>query len=156
MSDGDVMREEFGGPRLSEHEALKRARERMDDAIIAPAAGDPAAWAGGLRDALDELAAVLRQHRERAEAPGGSLDDMAAMAPHLLFRIDRARSEHPTLIGRADDLREDADGQIATGRVDAARLRSEAGRLQTDVRHHMAAGIDLIFEVYDREMGGGD
>ena len=156
MSDGDAMREEFGGPRLSEHEALKRARERMDDAIIAPAAGDPAAWAGGLRDALAGLAAVLRQHREGAEAPGGSFDDMAAMAPHLLFRIDHVRTELPPLIERADELREDVTGQIAGGKVDAARLRSDAGRLQSDVRHHMASSVDLLFEVYDRDLGGGD
>ena len=156
MSDGEAMREEFGGPRLSGHEALKQARERMDDAIIAPAAGDAAAWAAGLRDALDGLAAVLREHSETAEAPGGSLSEMAEMAPHLIFRIDHARAEHPSLIRRTDELREDVAGQIAAGKVDAARLRSEAGRLQSDVRHHMAASIDLIFEVYDRDLGGGD
>ncbi len=154
MSDGEAMREEFGGPRLSGHEALKRARERMDDAIIAPAAGDRLAWAGGLRDALDGLAAVLREHSETAEAPGGSLDEMAELAPHLNFRIDRARAEHPSLIRRTDELREDVAGQIAAGKVDAARLRSDAGRLQGDVRHHMAAGVDLIFEAYDRDLGG--
>lgn len=154
MSDGDAMREEFGEPRLSGHEALKRARERMDDAIIAPASGNPVGWAEGLRDALDGLAVVLREHSEEAEAPGGSLEEMAELAPHLLFRINHARAEHPALIRRTVELREDAASQIATGQVETPRLRSDAGRLQGDVRHHMAAGVDLIFEAYDRDLGG--
>ena len=36
----------------------------------------------------------------------------------------------------------------------STNLRQDAGRLQSDVRHHMAAGIDLMYEAYERDMGG--
>ena len=142
------------GPRLSGHEALRHARQAMDDAIIAPAAGDPLGWARGLHDALAELADILRRHREASERAGGTLEEMAELEPRLVPRLDRSRAEHLPLIERADALRETVAAQMAAGRVDVDHLRQEAGRLQSDVRHHMAVGIDLMYEAYKRDMGG--
>ncbi len=141
------------GPRLSGHEALRYARETMDDAIIAPA-GNEAHWAEGLRDALATLADILHRHRTASEAPGGSLDDMARLRPRLISRIERARSEHLPLFERAESLHNEIVRQLEAGSVQVARVRADAGALQDDVRHHMAAGLDLIYEVYFRDMGG--
>ena len=141
-------------PRFSGYEALRHARQAMDDAIIAPASGDPIEWGRGLHDALAELADILRRHREASERPGGTLEEMAQLEPRLVPRLERSQSEHVPLIERADGLREAVAAQVAAGRVDVDHLRQEAGRLQSDVRHHMAVGVDLMYEAYERDMGG--
>ena len=141
------------GPRLSGHEALRHARQAMDDAIIAPA-GDRKAWAEGLHGALDELADILRRHRDASERPGGTLEEMAELQPRLTPQIERSREEHLPLIERAEGLRDTVAEQAEAGTVNVDHLRQDAGRLQSDVRHHMAAGIDLMYEAYERDMGG--
>ena len=138
---------------LRGHEALHHARETMDAAIVASAL-DLMGWARGLHSALDELADILRRHRDASERPGGSLEEMAELQPRLTPRIDRARSEHEPLIERAEELRDAVAQQIAAGRVDVNLLRRDAGRLQSDFRDHIAAGVELTYEAFERDMGG--
>ena len=140
-------------PQLHGYEALHHARERMDLAIVA-SADDARGWAQSLHDAIDELADILRRHRDASERPGGSLEEMAKMAPRLTSRIDRSRSEHEPLIERAEELRDTAAAQIEADAVDVERLRQDAGRLESDFRHHIAAGVELTYEAFERDMGG--
>ena len=142
-----------GGERLRGHDALHHARERMDAAIVA-SAEDAMAWAGGLHDALDELADVLHRHREASERPGGSLDEIERMEPRLSARVERSRSEHQPLIDRTETLRDTVAHQMEGGRVEVNRLRGVAGRLESDFRDHIAAGIELTYEAFERDMGG--
>ena len=141
------------GERLRGPEALHHARERMDIAIVA-SAEDAMGWAGGLHDALDELADVLRRHRDASERPGGSLDEMQKMEPRLSGRIEQSRSEHQPLIDRAEELRGTVARQMEEGKVEVNHLRGVAGRLESDFRHHVAAGIELTYEAFERDMGG--
>lgn len=141
------------GERLRGPEALHHARERMDIAIVA-SAEDAMGWAGGLHDALDELADVLRRHRDASERPGGSLDEMQKMEPRLSGRIEQSRSEHQPLIDRAEELRDTVARQMEEGKVEVNHLRGVAGRLESDFRHHIAAGIELTYEAFERDMGG--
>ena len=141
------------GERLRGHAALHHARERMDAAIVASAL-DSMTWASDLHDALDELADILRRHRDASERPGGSLEEMEKMEPRLSGRIERSRAEHQPLIDRTEELRETVAQQIEGGRVEVNHLRGVAGRLESDFRDHIAAGIELTFEAYDRDMGG--
>ncbi len=141
------------GERLRGHEALHHARERMDMAIVA-SAEDAMGWAGGLHDALDELADVLRRHRDASERPGGSLDEIEKMEPRLSGRVEQSRSEHQPLIDRTEELRDTVAGQIEGGRVEVNHLRGIAGRLEIDFRDHIAKGIELTYEAFDRDMGG--
>ncbi|MDE2933207.1 MAG: hypothetical protein F4Y97_00080 [Dehalococcoidia bacterium] len=141
------------GERLRGPEALHHARERMDTAIVA-SAEDAMGWAGGLHDALDELADVLRRHRDASERPGGSLDEMERMEPRLSGRIEQSRAEHQPLIDRTEELRDTVAQQMEGGRVEVNHLRGIAGRLESDFRHHIAAGIELTYEAFERDMGG--
>ena len=142
-----------GGESLRGHAALHHARERMDAAIVA-SAEDALGWAGNLHDALDELADVLRRHREASERPGGSLEEMEKMEPRLSARIERSRSEHQPLIDRTETLRETVARQVEGGRVEVNHLRGIAGRLESDFRDHIARGIELTYEAFERDMGG--
>ena len=110
-TEADRAEAERGGERLRGPRALHHARERMDAAIVA-SAEDALGWAGSLCDALDELADVLRRHRETSERPGGSLDEMEKMEPRLSARIERSRAEHQPLIDRTETLRETVARQI--------------------------------------------
>lgn len=141
------------GERLRGPEALHHARERMDTAIVA-SAEDAMGWAGGLHDALDELADVLRRHRDASERPGGSLEEMEKMEPRLGARIEQSRAEHQPLIDRAEELRDAVARQMEGGKVEVNHLRGIAGRLESDFRHHIAAGIELTYEAFERDMGG--
>lgn len=138
---------------LRGHAALHHARETMDAAIVASGL-DAMGWAQGLHSALEELADILRRHQEASERPGGSLDQMAEAQPRLTSRIEQSRSEHEPLIERAEALRDTVAEQIAAGHVDINPLRRDAGRLQSDFREHIAAGVELTYEAYDRDMGG--
>ena len=141
------------GDRLRGHEALHHARETMDAAIVASAV-DAMAWAQGLHLALDELGDILRRHRDASERPGGSLDEMAELQPRLTPRIERSRSEHGPLIERAEALKDAVMQHIDAGHVDVNLLRRDAGRLQSDFREHIAAGVELTYEAFERDMGG--
>ncbi len=140
-------------PRLHGNEALHHARERMDAAIVAPAE-DALGWARALHDALDELADILRRHRDASERPGGSLEELAALEPRLAPRIERSRAEHEPLIERAEGLRDVVAGQMEAGVVEVNALRRDAGRLESDFRSHIAAGIELAYDAYERDIGG--
>ena len=144
---------EAGAPQLRGNEALHHARERMDAAIVAPA-DDAAGWAGELHDALHELADILRRHRDASERPGGSLEEMAALEPRLATRIERSRAEHQPLIARAEAIRDETARQIAAGAVEVNALRRDAGRLESDFREHIAAGIELAYDAFERDIGG--
>ena len=65
-----------------------------------------------------------------------------------------ATRKHEPLIERAEALRDTVAEQIAAGHVDINPLRRDAGRLQSDFRQHIAAGVELTYEAYDRDMGG--
>ena len=65
----------------------------MDAAIVA-SAEDALGWAGNLHDALDELADILRRHRDASERPGGNLDEIEKLAPRLSGRVEQSRAEH--------------------------------------------------------------
>jgi len=125
----------------------------MDAAIVA-SAEDAMGWAGGLHAALEELADILRRHRDASERPGGSLEEMEKMEPRLSARIEQSRAEHQPLIDRTDELRDAVAQQIEAGRVEVNHLRGIAGRLESDFRHHIAAGIELTYEAFERDMGG--
>ncbi len=141
------------GERLLGHEALHHARERMDAAIVA-SAEDAMGWAGGLHDALDELADVLRRHRDASERPGGSLEEMAEMEPRLSARIEQSRSEHQPLIDRTEELRDTVARQVEGGRIEVNHLRGVAGRLESDFRDHIARAIELTYDAFERDIGG--
>ena len=134
-------------------EALRHARETMDSAIIAPDT-DPQAWASGLRAALTELTNILKRHREVSDRPGGHLDTIASEQPRLVNQIEKSRSEHIPLIERAESLLATLEEQTTANQFDVEGVRKQASLLVDDVRQHLAAGRELVFETYERDEGG--
>ncbi len=140
-------------PQLSGQEALHHAHQAIADAILA-SADDAAQWGTGMHAALGEMADILNRHRVASERQGGSIEEMATLAPRLVPQLERAAAEHQPLIERTEALRDTVAGQLEAGSVDAPSLRREVSRLQADIDQHLAAGVDLMYEAYERDMGG--
>ena len=140
-------------PRLSEHDALRGAREAVDAAIVAHA-GNRVTWAESLGEALLGLQHVVVRHRAAAEAPGGTLAEMVALKPGLMHRVERQRAEHLTLLRDLSDLREILREQVVDRQIGVALARGKAGSLQDALRRHMANGTDMLYEAYFVDEGG--
>ena len=138
--------------RVSGHDALREARQGLDDALTAPA--DSTNWGESVLACLTLLRDVLGRHERASEAPGGTLDQAVAERPSLAHRARTLRLEHPMLIGDARAIMADLRAAIAVANVDAERIRWKAGALQDAVRRHMAQGTDLLYEAFHREDGG--
>ena len=132
---------------FARYDAVRRAREAVDEAIIGRAV-EPRRWLADLSDALRELTTVLERHREASEAPGGPLEELLTLKPGLGRSVARQRREHVTLLRDAHVLLAEIDVQAEAQRVTVAALRRQAWKLQDAVRRHMATGVDLIYEAH--------
>ena len=147
------MAEALGFPRRAQHDALRRLRHSLDDAITAPSL-DHEVWAAHLCTVLSKLGRIFGKHVSETEAPDGSLDEIVQIKPHLHSRVGRIKDEHTLLSRRIDQLNSAAR---VCGATDATieDLRIEAGRLADAIRLHQARGVDLVYEAYLREEGTG-
>ena len=54
--------------RISGYDALRAARQEVEDALVAPTA-EPDAWRGGLQRSLEVLEAAFARHRQPTRQP---------------------------------------------------------------------------------------
>ena len=139
-------------PRVSGHDALRAARQSLDDALTGPS--DRAAWGAEVAAALGALHDVLVRHQRASEAPGGTLEQMVDAKPGLQSKVRALRLEHPLLIEDARELTSDVEAAVRAATLDPERVRWKAGALQDAVRRHVARGTDLLYEAFHREEGG--
>ena len=139
-------------PRVSGHDALREARQALDDALTAPA--DQRQWGEQVLTALSGVHRVHQRHQRASEAPGGTLEQAVAERPGLGHRARALRLEHPLLIDDAATLEAELRSAIASAHVEAERVRWKAGALQDAVRRHVAQGTDLLYEAFHRDDGG--
>ena len=147
------MAEALGLPRRAQHDALRRLRHSLDDAITAPSL-DHEIWAAHLSKVLAKLGRIFGKHVSETEAPDGSLDEIVQIKPHLQPRVRKIKDEHTLLSLRIDQL---SSAVKVCGATEATieDLRVEAGRLADAIRLHQAKGVDLVYEAYLREEGMG-
>lgn len=139
-------------PRVSGHDALRSARQALDDVLTAPA--DRPSWGADVGAALAALHDVLVRHQRASEAPGGTLEQMVDAKPGLQSAVRGLRREHPLLIEDARELTSEVNAAVGAATLDAERIRWKAGALQDAVRRHVARGTDLLYEAFHREEGG--
>lgn len=136
--------------RISGYDALRAARQEVDDALVAPAT-EPAAWRAALDGSLEALEAAFTRHRTVSELPGGPLDQAVAAKPGMRVAAQRLRNEHPVLLEELASLRAMARSEG----MDIEALRWRVSAHQDAVRRHMAKGADLIHEAGRDEGGEG-
>jgi len=130
---------------------LRSAMIRLEQALDAPAPGRSGEWTTCVRDALENLEEVWTRHVIDTEAPGAFLDELTQAEPRLANQVQRLRDEHgqvlSALLAAEDDLRAEP--------VDTERVRSSLTSLLCELHRHRQRGVDLVYEAYDVDIGGG-
>lgn len=146
MSDGDA-------PGTVERLRVRRRRLAMAadglEQAITSAAGDTTSWRGQVRRALEELGAALTAHVAEADGPGGLFDEIAATSPRLLPTVERLRRDHDDLAGQVRQL------EVLVAGDEVPAVRDAALTLLADISRHRHRGADLMWELYDVDIGGG-
>jgi hypothetical protein len=138
------------------HDELLDAIHELDYALAAPAPRRERDWSQRVAKGLGDLHSALERHVLKAEAPRGVFAELEAAAPPLRHRIDRLKHAHSQLLRQIDSLETFVDDNLTKQHCDFREIRQRAGWLLTGVRHHMALAADLIFELYNFDIGVGD
>jgi DNA-binding GntR family transcriptional regulator len=129
--------------------ALERAAAR-------PAAARDEQWVTGVIEALAQLEREIVEHIENTERPDGLFDEIIDIAPRLSHNVQLLRDEHPEMLEAASTLR----ARLTTEPVRDARsvdeTRDEIQRLLGRLVKHRQHGADLMWEAYNRDIGGED
>jgi hypothetical protein len=138
---------------LRRHRAeLRESMSALEEAMAAPATGDPLRWAQRVHVALVELAGDIREHIDLTEGPNGLYRDLITSSPRLSDAVAGLTREHALLCGQVDGLMARVTVPGVVSDVDSVRDLGTVllGRL---VRHRQR-GSDLIFEAYEFDIGG--
>jgi hypothetical protein len=134
---------------------LLAAITALECALAAPSA-EPG-WSEHLRDQVEVLRHSFADHVAVTEAPDGMYADILHIAPRLSRGVQRLVAEHDdatvsieALAKLVDDAPPDADPAW----VDL--IRDEATELLARLVRHRQRGADLVFEAYQRDIGGCD
>jgi hypothetical protein len=140
----------------AEHEALLAAMHRLEKALATAASGRERAWARHVAAALRGVRHDLEEHRRSSEDPDGILAELQNAMPEAAYRINQLRQAHRAFLDEVDGLCASVERFAATGdgSVDAVRRRVAA--LLSELHHHQARQIDLIFEAFQRDIGAVD
>ena len=124
-------------------------------ALASAAPGRERDWAPRVAADLGTLQQDLAHHRRSAEAADGLLAELAQAMPAAQYQLGKLRDAHGAVLEEATALRTSVAplSQGASGSVDAIRRRGAALRL--GLRHHQWQEVDLVYEAFNRDLGGG-
>ena len=134
---------------------LLAAINDLERALAAPSA-EPG-WTEHLGDQVEVLRHSFADHVAATESTDGMYADILRTAPRLSRGVQRLVAEHDdatvsieALAKLVDDAPPDADPAW----VDL--IRDEATELLARLVRHRQRGADLVFEAYQRDIGGCD
>ncbi len=134
-------------------EALYQAVVGLEDALTTPV-GDGGRWRLRVAMAVDHAALRIEEHAEETEARGGFLDRVIREEPRLRRRVDQLKVDHERLEKEVDALRTAValvdDAAVAD---EAPAIRNQAIELLGRLTRHRQRGADLIYEVYQVDIG---
>ena len=131
---------------------LVTAIHHLEERLSSAAPGREKPWVQGMIDALAELRAVMR---DRLDTSDGLLRDIEAAAPHLWNQVQKLRTEYAHIERQAGDLIAEFHSPDEGHCAEYRDVRQRVGWLLTALRHEQSRETDLIFKVYNRDMGGG-
>jgi len=138
------------------HEPLLDAMHLLEAALASPAPGREEEWRKRVAAELATLRNVLATHVASTESRKGMFVDVESTEPALHHRIERLRHEHADLLRQAESLETHLAPPAAGHPFNFHDVRQRAGWLLTALRHHQALEADLVFELYDSDVGVGD
>lgn len=138
------------------HEPLLDAMHRLEAALAAPAPGREEAWRGRVAAELRHFHETLAAHVSAAESRKGIFGEVESLEPALHHRIERLKHEHADLLRQSLSLETHLAPAAQSQAFNYHDVRQRAGWLLTALRHHQALEADLVFELYDSDVGVGD
>jgi hypothetical protein len=138
------------------HDELLEAMHGLELALAAPAPRRQRDWCERVAKELGVVNEALAQHVLTAEAPEGLFAEIEAAAPPLHHRIGRLKREHAQLLRQTDALEAYVAQERVLKRYAFQEIRQRAGWLLTGLRQRTALAADLVFELYDTDIGSGD
>lgn len=148
----------MSGPDSTPGRAIDRVQPQRDRLSEAQAAFEraselPGASVATMRAALGELRAAFHAHVDFAEGPLGLFEEMQLDAPvESAAEMDRLRRDHITIHGIIDriDVLLAADGAAS----DDKQVREGITELVRLINEHRRRGAELLYDVYDVDVGG--
>lgn len=132
---------------------LRHAMTDVEIAASAALAGRPREWRSTLVPMVDELRDAWESHVSGTEGPGGLWEQIRTDAPRLTGELQRLGREHKALAAEIEALRRN----LADAGEDETRLlnaREQTTALLVRLAKHRQRGADLIYEAYERDVGG--
>ncbi|HEX4017439.1 MAG TPA: hypothetical protein VHX15_11955 [Frankiaceae bacterium] len=132
---------------------LRRTMTEVEEAAAAALAGRPDEWRANLTPHLESLQMAWASHVRGTEGPDGLWEQIRTDAPRLQGKLRRLGSAHEALGAEIATLRQTlTDACDDESRLSNVRERVTALLLQ--LTRHRQHGADLIYEAYDRDVGG--
>lgn len=138
------------------HDALTDAVRRLEAALASPAPGREEIWRRRVSAELTGFQEALAAHIASTESPSGLFGDVESLEPAFHHRIGRLHREHADLTAQSESLATHLAPHAVGEEFNFHDLRQRAGWLLTAFRHHQALEADLVFELYDLDIGAGD
>jgi coenzyme F420-reducing hydrogenase alpha subunit len=137
---------------------VRGRREHLFDAMMVleerarAAADEDGAWRAAMQEAADRLDAVLAEHIEATEAPGGFFEDVADRAAgRLSSAIEQLRRDHE----RGREMVRELQDRLAA-EAEPERICVAATKLFEHLQAHRHEGAAMLWEAYELEIGVGD
>jgi hypothetical protein len=132
---------------------LRRTMTEVEEAASAALAGRPREWQAQMLPRIDDLREAWTAHVSGTEGPGGLWEQVRTDAPRLDGQLRRMGREHETLGADIDALRRDLSdaGDEESRLVD---VRERATAILARLTRHRQRGADLIYEAFERDVGG--
>jgi hypothetical protein len=134
---------------------LRRTMTEVEVATAAALDGRAEPWRVRVLTCLDDLREAWVAHVNGTEGPGGLWEQIREDAPRLDGKLRGLRREHEALSGEIDGLRKDL-AEAADDESGLADLRERSSALLLHLARHRQRGADLIYEAYQRDVGGNE
>ena len=135
-------------------QSLRAAMGAFEAALAAPAAGRVSEWTRGLVGALHQLDTRLKEHVAATEGPDGFHSQMVTASPRLFHEVTVLVGDHQRATELLGQLRRDTNDARTDGHVSG--IREQGTGMLALLAKHRQRGADLIYEAYQRDLGGGE
>lgn len=108
----------------------------------------------GLVVALQQLDTRLEEHVAATEGPDGFHNQMVTASPQLYHQVTVLVADHQRAAELLDQLRRAANDAHTDGQVSG--IREQGTAMLALLAKHRQRGADLIYEAYQRDLGGGE